>query len=287
MRKNLKKIINKFINAEINTQQSISNDSIIDIFIKGNDGNIYIENKVDSNEGERTDHKEPKFIKNKKNSKTFKHIHLEEIYDYLKDYNQKRKSEIISHILSYMEELFMMNIKFTKEELNSAKNAFSFITKSNQLLKEIWGKIGYKIEEKFGKNTSNKVRKDRLEHDAIYFRYTPSNKWKFEVDFFIYINEKTKKPYLSISILSISVRFIKQIEKDFHILKKINVLKRKGWKYEQINDWLEIYKEFELKPKPINKITNELTPKILKAIDELIKSRIIQMLANRSKKIPK
>ena len=311
-----KKIINKFINAEISTQKSISNDSIIDIFIKGNDGNIYIENKVDSNEGEGQierylkqcdekdfliyltpkNHKEPKFIKNKKNSKTFKHIHWEEIYDYLKDYNQKRKSEIISHILSYMEGLFMINIKFTKEELNSAKNAFPFITKSNQLLKEFFlnnkNNINSKIEEKLGTNhfkeigfaSDDEFDRDDFQTEFYYFIYRPQKKnWEF----YLYspIRIINGRPYLVVSLASATNDFISFIKKDKNIIKKINNLTHNNWKEELESDWWEIYKEFELEPKSINEITNKLTPKILKAIDELIKSRIIQMLANRSKKI--
>jgi hypothetical protein len=306
-----KKIINKFIDAEINTQQSISNDSIIDIFIKGNDGNIYIENKVDSNESEGQierylkqcdendfliyltpkNYEEPKFIKNKKNKKIFKHIHWEEIYDYLKNYNQKRKSEIISHILSYMEGLFMINIKFTKEELNSAKNAFPFIYKSKILLEEFFLKnINLKIENKLGTNdfkeigfeSYNKFNRNVFQTEFYYFIYRPQKKsWEFYLYFPIKIING--KPYLVVSIASETNDFISFIKKDKNIKEKINNLKckieeKKKW-------WLLIYKEFELKPKPINEIVNELTPKILKAIDELIKSRIIQMLANRSKKI--
>jgi len=146
-----KRLIRKFIDAEVQTQVRMHDKSIVDVCMegKGGRGRLYIENKVDSAEGNgqiekylRLMHKGeflvymtplkapgPEFLRTKRNLRAFLgHFHWEEFYNLLFAYNASRKNSLICAALDYLEGANMKgDLKYSQQDLYRSGNAFAFI----------------------------------------------------------------------------------------------------------------------------------------------------------------
>lgn len=304
-----KRLIRKFIDAEVQTQVRMHDKSIMDVCMegKGGRGRLYIENKVDSAEGDgqiekylRLMHKgeflvymtplkapAPKFLRTKKNLHAFLgHFHWEEFYTLLSEYNVSRKNSLICSALEYLEEANMKgDLKYSQQDLSRSENAFAFLRKSKTLLKMLWESLVPILEERYGANSGSSTVHDMLQYDNVqcYFRRP---KWGFNLYLFIMVGDN-RRPYISFGPGCYKKQLVSLLRSDPKIAKKCRSLKKVGANWESYSDntWWDIQKYFELKPKSLEALCDELLPKLVTAFRELNRTKVITMIARRNKAV--
>lgn len=296
----------KFYTAEIETQKRMYDKSLIDVCFESESGNLFIENKVDAVEGNGQiskylalcrdndylayltprSHKTPIFRACPKHKRTFLgHFHWQDIFKDLRHYNKTRKSDIISGILAYMEDLDMGNMAFSKKDIIRAENAFSFMRKAEVLLNDIWGDFLPELEATFGRNIESKsAQHSNWIYDNIYCLYRRP-KWSFGLYLFVMVGEDGT-PYLTFGPGCYKKQFISLLKSDSKVMAKAKSLERLSGAWENCNEdtWWDIGKYWPLKPKSLGDLKSELMPKLNIALRELRRTKLIPMLVLRSKR---
>ena len=304
-----KRLIRKFIDAEVQTQVRMHDKSIVDVCMegKGGRGRLYIENKVDSAEGNgqiekylRLMHKGeflvymtplkapgPEFLRTKRNLRAFLgHFHWEEFYNLLFAYNASRKNSLICAALDYLEGANMKgDLKYSQQDLYRSGNAFAFIRKSNALLKMLWEPLVPILEERYGTNSGSSSVHDMFQYENVqcYFRRP---KWGFSLYLFIMVGDDGR-PYISFGPGCYKKQLVSLLRSDPKIAQKCRSLKKVSGSWESFSDntWWEIQKYYQLKPKNLEALRDELLPKLKKAFKELNRTKLIAMLAGRNKAV--